>query len=230
MIESSILQKMGDRKDITGKLRVTETWFYLLLFFLFSFFYFRLSGYILYFQEQQYMFVFQRDFLREFFSKPGGLLDMAGKFLTQFYFNGLAGSLLLSLILTLPALALFFIIRRINGQRIFTPVIFLIPSLLILLMQSHYYHSMTYNLGYLCVLLYFLPAVTFAGRFKRILFLSTFPLFYYVTGFYAFVFAAMYLVYILFDGKGKEKIIYSFFITAILFQLGFYFFNRPVNC
>ncbi len=218
---------MKQRFLLSGNMQKIEMWVYFLLFFLFSFGFFLISDYIIFFQEQQYLFVYLSDFLRGFFLKPGGILDLAGKFLTQFYYNNLIGSAVLSLVLVLNSVVIYFVSRRLNGKNIFSPITALIPSFLLLLMQSHYYHSMTYNLGYLFVVLYFLLAILPSGRIYRLLILSCFPLFYYVTGFYAFVFSVLFLIYTIIYFKGKDKLIFSLFILAVTL-LTYYFSARFV--
>jgi hypothetical protein len=85
----------------------TKTWYFLATFFILAFVYFFWFGsYILFFQEQQSLFLYTSSYLSDFLLKPGGFLDLSGKFLTQFYFSKFAGSLILALILSLPGIIL----------------------------------------------------------------------------------------------------------------------------
>jgi hypothetical protein len=76
--------------------RETDAYYFLAFFFILSFSYFNwFAGYLLFFQEQQSLFMFSGQFIHDFLAKPGGLLDLSGKFLTQFYISkfpsGLSG-------------------------------------------------------------------------------------------------------------------------------------------
>lgn len=207
---------MRNTKGKTGNIRQTDTWLFILLFFVLSFAFFSGAGnYILFFQEQHHLFVYLSDYLRGFLSQPGGPVDMTGKFLTQFYYLKLPGAFILSLSLTAPGVVLYFINRKLNPGTALEPSLVLFPPLLLLLMQSHYYHSITYNLGYLCVLTYFLAILMSGSRWRRILFLLLFPLFYYLAGFYAFVFTGLYIFYSTVYGKGIHKLFDSLFVIAI---------------
>jgi len=208
--------KMKKNVSISSKLPEYDVWLLIIIFFISSFvFFFSAGSYILFFQEQQHLFIYLPDFYSKFLLKPGGLLDLAGLFLTQFYFNSPAGSLILSLFLSLPSVVIFFINRRLKTGNLFSPVLLLIPSLSLFLMQSHYYHTMSYNLGYLMVLLYFLFAVSSGSRKIYILTLILFPLFYYVTGAYALIFTGLYFIYTLVYLKGARRIIYPLSVIAL---------------
>jgi hypothetical protein len=98
--------KRNIRHAAPGTRKRTNLYF-LATFFIIAFVYFSWFGsYILFFQEQQFLFVYSSSFLADFFSKPGGLLDLSGKFLSQFYINSFAGSFILTTILILPSIIL----------------------------------------------------------------------------------------------------------------------------
>ena len=180
----------------------------------FSYFYW-IGDYVLFFQEKQSLFVYTREYLHGFTIMPGGLLEYAGKFLTQFYSNAFAGSIILALVLTLPALVLFRINKRLQAGSPFSLFLMLIPSALLLLMQTRYYHSMEYNLGYILVLIYFLVAIIPEIKILRYLGLCFFPLFLYLSGAFAWIFLGIYGFYMLVYGKGINKIVYSAVLLVI---------------
>ncbi len=150
----------------------------ILLSFLFwlSCYFFFFGGYILFFQEQQSLFLYTASYLNDFFVKPGGLLDLSGRFLTQFYISKFAGSIILAVILTIPAIILAYINRRLIPGSAFSVFLLLMPSCLLLLMQTHYYHLMMYNLGFLLVLIYFLLWVCNREKNIKIPVTGIFPL------------------------------------------------------
>jgi len=211
------------KKLNTGKQK--EDWFIIAFFFLLAFIYFFFfASHILFFQEQQYLFVYTSSYFQEFFIRPGGLLDLSGKFLTQFYYSRLAGSLILAITLTLPGIILMHINRRLISGPILNAPLMIIPSCLLLLMQTHYYHMMMYNLGFLLILFYFLLFVLSKKRVMRIILTTLFPFFFYFAGAYALIFALLFLTYSFLYLKGPEKyylpiiLIFEVLVSAIIFK------------
>ena len=219
---------MKVKDKITDKINITRTrsaWFSLAFFFVLAFsYFFFFGGYILFFQEQQSLFLYSASFINDFFIKPGGLLDLSGRFLTQFYISKFAGSIILAAILTIPGIILIFINRRLIPGSVLSAFLMLIPSCLLMLMQTHYYHLMLYNLGFLFVLVYFMLWVLTEKKAIRYLFLATFPLFFYMTGAYAVIFICLFILYSLLYIKGPQKYYYTLFlllvagISAIIFN------------
>lgn len=180
-----------------------------LLFFILTFIYFYFfSAYVLFFQEQQFLFIFSVEFLQEHLIKPGGLLVLAGKFLTQFYSVKILGSFILAGILTLPGIFLFRITKRLFAEIKFPLILLIIPSCLMVMMQSHYYHMMEYNLGFLMILGWFLLSLKARKTQSRIIAILLFPLFYYLTGAYSMIYLAIYGLYILLFDRGWFRILY----------------------
>ncbi len=196
--------------------RGKDTWYFLAFFFILAFIYFYFfGGYLLFFQEQQSLLVFSAPFLHDFLLKPGGLLDLTGKFLTQFYKNDLTGSILLAAVLTLPGIILFQINRRLIPDKVLSPLLILIPSCLLMVMQAHYYHTMVYNLGFLMILFYFLFSIYSKKRLNRYISLALYPLFYYLAGAYALIFLCLVIIYILFYEKGTQKYFLSITLLGV---------------
>ncbi len=200
-------------------------WYFLLFFFLLAFSYFCFfGGYILFFQEQQSLFIYSSSYLRDFLSKPGGLLDLSGKFLVQFYINDFIGSVVLAAVLTLPAIILSDVNKRLIPGSALSHLLLLIPACLLLLMQTHYYHLMMYNLGFVLVLLYFRLSLISEKKINKYLMLVLFPLFFYLTGAYAVIFSVIFIIYSLLYVKGPQKYYYPFVllleasISSLLFK------------
>ena len=208
---------MGKEKD---------TWSLLASFFLLAFVYFFWFGsHILFFQEQQYLFLYRSSYINEFFLKPGGLLDLSGKFLTQFYISKFAGSAILAAVLTLPAIILLYISKRLLTGAALSNLLLLIPSCFLLMMQTHYYHQMMYDLGFLLVLVYFLVSILSENKTYRYVTLALFPLFYYLDGAYALIFIGLYIIYCLFYIKKPEKYYFSLILLAVA-GISVILFNR----
>lgn len=180
----------------------------------FGFFFFVGSS-VLFFQETQSLFVFSGEYLRESLSRPGGPLAYAATFLTQFYAGKFSGALLISVVLTLPGILLYFINRRLVPDISLSWLLPLIPSCLLFVMQANHYHMMEYNLGFLSILLYYLFAVWSQKRHHRILVLILLPFFSYLAGAYALIFSGMFAVHILCHDKGKLKYVYTPLLLTI---------------
>lgn len=222
---------MTQKTKIKGK---TDIYYLLVFFFVITFGYFNWFGkYLLFFQEQQSLFVYTGEYVQEYFFKPGGLLELTGKFLTQFYSNTVVGSLILATIITLPGIIFLKINKRLFSNKSLSLLFLLIPSCLLLLMQIHYFHLMEFNLGFLMVLLYFLLSLLPKKKLIRYITLTLFPLFYYLAGAYAGIFLGMYIFYNLFFEKGKQRFIFPLFLVGIAAVSFFVFkeilFLQPID-
>jgi hypothetical protein len=209
-------------------------YYLLVFFFILSFIYYYWFGdYVLFVQEKQFLFIFSGEYLKEYFLKPGGFIEIIGDFLTRFYINPLAGAFILSASLIIPAIILFKINKRLFPKQLFSQILLLIPSCLLLLMQTHYYHKLAYNVGFGLILLYFLLSIAKFKNYICFIVLAFFPLFYYLTGFYAWIFLFMYIIYSIIYEKGKYRYIYLGFlviiagISFIIFR--FFIFLQPDN-
>ncbi len=182
-------------------------------FFLVAFAYFYFAGnYVLCFQETQSLFIFSGDYLHGYLIKPGGLLEYAAKFLTQFYAGRFTGSLILSIILTLPGFLLYRINKKMFRGNTLPLALLLIPSCLMMLMQANYYHLMEYNLGFVLILTFYLVSILAANKNHKTIILVLLPLFYYLAGAYVLIFTGLYIVHNLFAEKGKWKYLYPGFL------------------
>jgi len=201
------------RTKITG---IINNFSLLLLFFLSVFGYFFWFGnYILFFQENQSLFLYSGRYFHDFLIKPGGITVLSGKFLTQFYSNELAGSVILATIFA----TLFYLFTRLFKNRKFSSslslLLSLIPSCLLVLMQTHYYHFMEVNLGYLSVILFLIFSIYLSKRNAGFIVLILFPLYYYLTGAFAWIFAGAYIAYSVFFENKKYKYLHSFLLIPI---------------
>lgn len=184
----------------------------LIMFFSCTFIYFRwIADYLLFYQEQQFLFTYTGEYIREFFLKPGGILELSGKFLTQFYADKTLGSILLSGVLTLLVYLFFCIKRKKTESTSFIPLL-LLPSSLLLLMQSDYDHLMELNLGFVFVLIVLLIQDTFLNR-KHYFILIIYPLIYYILGSFAWLFLVIHVFTLLISGE-KSRFVNASLIIA----------------
>jgi hypothetical protein len=101
-----------------------------LLSFYFLYFLLRIDSKLIY-QSQEPIFFFDRHFIYEFFSYPGGLNELASRFLSQFFYYSWTGALLLVLVFAFVTLFTSLFIRSITTVR---PVLYMhwIPSVILL--------------------------------------------------------------------------------------------------
>ncbi len=221
-------QKIKPQKPKKNGFKIKNIeYFSLAVFFISSFIFFITYGkYIFYFQENQRLFVYSADFISEYFSKPGGILELVGTFLNQFYANVYLGAAILSLVLTGVGFLVFKIAKNISVESGLTAALILLPPAILFLLQTHYYHLMEYNLGILIVLLYFFVIISAKKITLKVLILSFLPVFWYVAGAFVAIFLGMIILYFLFFETGTFKIIYS--IPAILILAVTYFVFKKI--
>src|SRR5690606_16424758 len=117
------------------------------------------------YQENNFLQIYIAEYISPYFLKPGGLTELTGKTLIQFYYFPVSAAFILSGILLLPGIILIRISRKLNEK---SPAIyynfFIIPTFILWLLQSFYYHFMEYNIGFIVILAYFYFTVTMAKR------------------------------------------------------------------
>jgi hypothetical protein len=204
------------RMSNSGSIRNSDNYISAGIFFMIAFVYFCFIGnYALYFQETQSLFVFSSEYLHEHLMKPGAPLEYIARFLTQFYYSKLIGSVLLTLVLALPAFILLKIDRRLMPGNFLSPAFIILPSVLLMLMQVNYYHMMEYNLGFVIIFSFYLLTVSLNKKIRIIIVLTLFPLFYFIAGAYALIFVVMYIVHNLLLEKKARRYIPSILLLIV---------------
>jgi len=178
-------------------------------------YFFWFGNYILFFQENQSLFLYSGEYFHNFLNKPGGFIVLLGKYLTQFYTDRFTGSILVATVMT----TLFHLFTRLFRNRKLSPslsqLLALIPSCLLALMQSHYYHFMEVSLGYLSVLLFLAFSVYLNKKKTSFIVYILFPLYYYMAGAFAWIFAGAFMVNAVFFENKNYKYLYSFLLIPI---------------
>ena len=193
-----------------------RSWYFFVAFFLIAFIYFLIPGnYVLFFLEQQSLFLYTADYILEFFKKPGSPADLVAKFLTQFYINSFTGSLVLALVLSLPAVILHRINRKLMPGSSLTCLPAIIPSCLLLIMQTHYYHLMLYNAGFVLLLSFFLIVLSRETTGDKYIALAFFPVLYYLAGAFGLIFSGMFIVYSLVYLKGRHRYLMPLMLAGL---------------
>jgi hypothetical protein len=174
-----------------------------------------IANYVLYFQETQSLFVYSADYLHKAMLKPGGLIEYAARFLSQFYHSKVIGSLILSAVITLPGLILHAVNKRLITGISSSLLLLLIPSFALLIMQANYFHLMEFNLGFVLILGYYLFSISSDKRIRQVIVVVLFPFVYFISGAYALIFMIMYIIHNVFQSKNKHGYIYSLILPAV---------------
>lgn len=198
----------------------------LLFFISFGYFYWFGNG-IFFYQENRTLFIYSYEYFQKFIRRPGGLLEYAGIFLTQGYYNNLYGALIISLLLVAFYVVLIKIIKRLSSDGSFSSLIILLPSCLLLLSQTYYEHLMHYSLGFLLIVLWFYISIISEDKHLRFIYLILFPLFYYLTGSFALIYTGLYIMYNVINEKGIYWYLFPSFLI-IIFILTFIVFKEII--
>jgi len=119
--------------------------------FYFFYFLFRINPQLIY-QAQQPVFLFDKYFINDFFSYPGGVNELISNFFSQFFYYSWTGALLLAILFGLIAWNTKLLIRLFNANR---SIIYLnwIPSIFLLALHSNYRFPLTLTMGLLLALI-----------------------------------------------------------------------------
>jgi len=189
--------------------------FYLLIF----------MGSLFRYQENSSLFIYTSEYLKKFIDKPGGLIEYTGNFLMQGYYSTLYGSFIIALIILICYFLFLNAGKRLTDKIYLVRMMALLPALMILVAQTDYEHFMHFNLGFLSVACYFWIYVSCESRYTRLLSIMLFPVFYYFTGSFAFIFAGLFIIYSLFFEKGISRIMIPA-LLILIFAVTFFIFRN----
>ena len=168
------------------------------LFFLISFIYFLFfAEHIFFYQEKSSLFLLSTEYLLQNLDQPGGFLKYLGNFFSAFFRYPVAGSLIISAVLSL---FIFYILRIIklpgNSRSLFVP---LTAGVALFLLQTNYQYLFYNNLGLLLQVMLFCLT---ARRLKGWMPAALIPLWYFLIGGFAWIYILMYTVYQIFIVRG----------------------------
>ncbi|MFB0554984.1 MAG: DUF6057 family protein [Phycisphaerae bacterium] len=197
MVESKgekALQKVpnGKSQDKIWSLLFTT----ILLSFYFIYLLLRIEPKLIY-QSQEPVFFFDKYFIKEFFSYPGGANELISRFFSQFFYYSWTGALLLVLVFAFVAWNTKLLIRSICKNQ---PILYLhwIPSAFLLALHSNYRFPLVLTLGLLWALLSVNIYIRLAPSNSTLRFLSYIILqaiLYYLTAGQAFIFSIVIILY-----------------------------------
>jgi hypothetical protein len=193
----------------------------ILLSFYFLYFLLRIDPKLIY-QSQEPVFFFDRHFIYEFFSYPGGLNDLASRFLSQFFYYSWTGALLLVLVLAFVTLNTWLFIRSITAIR---PVLYLqwIPSVILLALHSEYRFPLALTLGLLWALVCLNIYISLAPSKRTLRFLLYLILqatLYYVASGQAFIFSLIIILYEVLRNRGVILSLLYILLSVLLPYIG----------
>jgi hypothetical protein len=166
-------------------------------------------------QEQKILFIYSGEYFLSFASKPGGVLEFAGAFLTQGYRSALYGALLLTSVFILFSVSCVKVAKLlIRGDKSVPPILALVPSFLLLLILVREDHYLYQFLGYLLMVVCFHVAVKSIEKGLFGIIPGSFPFLYYLTGSFSFLFVMMIMTYSLSFLKRRQKFIHPLLLVV----------------
>jgi hypothetical protein len=149
------------------------------------------ADYVEFYQEKLSLFVFSHDYLTDNITQPGSFLVYSGRFLTTFFYYPLAGAFIISLIISLIIYLISKILRYLSGRE--SILVSLITGTLFFILQTNYQYLLYNNLGVLLQLAFFYMAIRYMKGFIPVI---LFPLWYWITGGFVWIFVLMYTFFL----------------------------------
>ena len=193
----------------------------ILLSFYFLYFLLRIDPKLIY-QSQEPVFFFDRYFIYEFFSYPGGVNEFLSGFFSQFFYYSLTGALLLVLVFAFVTLNTWLLIRSITTIR---PIIYLhwIPSAILLALHSNYRFPLVLTLGLLWILLcvnIYIRLAPSKSTLRLMLYLILQTILYYVIAGQAFIFSLAIILYEVLHNRSIVLSLLYIIFTVLLPYVG----------
>jgi hypothetical protein len=175
-----------------------------------------LNRYHILYLEQNQLFIWSLDFLKEQFSLPGGLALYLGSFFTQFFISSWIGAF----IYTLNAFAVFVLSFYIFRKHYFENIVLsFVPVWLLAILQSNESFAFGQAVGFLLLLSYFaLYASINKSRSRYSLFFAGWPFFFLLAGGFSISLVLLCVLHEILFRKEKKRFIITVFyvITGIL--------------
>jgi hypothetical protein len=208
---------------------------FLLFYLYFAFF----NKYHILYLEQNQLFLWNLDFLKEQFSLPGGFTIYAGSFFTQFFVSYWLGAL----IYTLNALTIFVLTLYIFKRHNFSNIILcLVPVWLLTILHSSELFTFSQAIGFLLLISFFALYITVKKTVNRyVLFFAGWTVLYILAGGFAVPVIILCVLHeILFRKQKSSYLISAFYVITgvmapyLFSKLIFYIqpdkiFTWPVN-
>jgi hypothetical protein len=181
---------------------------------------------IFFYQENKILFIYTVEYFKPFALRPGGVLVYAGNFLTQGYFNIFYGSVIISVMPILLCIVLLRSGGKFSTTGLFSFLIILVPSCTLLVLQSDYEFFIHRSLGFLLISLCFLISSRLTKANLIIVCSLIFPLVYYLTGTFSFIWLGMICIHAIVSERGPVR--YYFPVMMILEGMVTFFLFKEV--
>jgi len=194
---------------------IRNTNFYFLFFFLFLFFYYLLVfDSSLYYHYCQPIFLFDKNYLKEFLLYPGGPVELITQFFFQFFYFNLLGAFFISAL----SLSIFIIVYKFIekiGDFKYSLILSFLPVSFLLIIQNHYSSPLMLTVKYLFALIFFLAYVKISNRYK-IFIIPLSCLIYYILGGWVYLFyVILCMSHELLFSRDERKYIYAGFSVVV---------------
>jgi len=172
-------------------------------------------------------------FFQEFIGRPGGLVEYTGAFLSQFFYIGWAGALVVTLQAWLICACAGYFLKAINYPRL-RWVRFVLPILLLIIYAQYTYRFVTTMallaaLLFICLYLRMIPKSPRLGRFRLVVFLALSVILYYLAGGAYLLFAVLCAIYeLLFRGRWQMGLLYLLSAAVIPYVEGVLVFGVSI--
>jgi hypothetical protein len=175
-----------------------------------------LNRYHILYLEQNRLFVWSLDFLKEQFSLPGGLPLYLGSLFTQFFISSWMGAFIYTLNAFAVFVLSFYIFKKHNFENI---VLSIVPVWLLAILQSNEFFEFGQAVGFLLILSFFALYVSLnKSKSRYSLFFAGWPLFYLLAGGFSISLVLLCILHELLFRKEKKRFVITilYIITGVL--------------
>jgi hypothetical protein len=163
------------------------------------------TGYLPLYQEQTQLFLFDWNYFSGFLSKPGGLMEYSGAFLTQFCLIPVSGAFIYTLLDFIGYALTRYIFKKYNITGILWSFV---PVLIIVILQTDYLFNPGYITGILLILTFFSVYLTLTNNSVRLTFgLTGWVFLYIVAGGLSLLATALCIIHELLYSKNRCRVV-----------------------
>lgn len=164
-------------------------------------------------------------FFSEFITRPGGMVEYTAAFLSQLFYIGWVGALVVTLQAWLICICVGYFVKSLNYPRLWW-LRFIPPILLLIIYTKYTYHFVTVMallvvLLFLCLYLKMVKKSPKLDRFRIVVFLILSVVLYYLAGGAYLLFALLCAIYeLLFEGRWRIFLLYLLSAVVITYVVG----------
>ena len=180
-------------------------------------FYFWIYGnHIFFFQENQSLFLYSKNYLFQYLDVPGGMLQYLSTFAKQFYVYPFVGALIISIELVLLILILRSIALKLNCTNEQSWFVLFIPSSILFFLHTISDYYLYHSLGFLFVMFVYNLFLRINTKYGSVAILIFFPFLYYLLGGFMWILFGLVIIYHSNIFAGKQRFFYILGLIAIV--------------